>query len=83
MGIKGSAAARASGSGRCSSATMRRRNRRPAGAAKETMLSLSLFIACASASGVLRSQPVTGVCDDPAAQGSGYFDIAAGTKHSF
>ena len=48
-----------------------------------TMLALSLFIASASASGVLRSQPVTGVCDDPAAQESGYFDIAAGTKHYF
>ncbi len=34
-------------------------------------LSLFLFIASASASGVLRSQPVTGVCDDPAAQESG------------
>jgi hypothetical protein len=56
---------------------------RPALQKKAMRLSLSLFIACASASGVLRSQPVTGVCDDPAAQESGYFDIAAGTKHYF
>lgn len=33
--------------------------------------------------GNLRSQPVTGVCSDPAPQEAGYFDISNGQKHYF
>jgi hypothetical protein len=39
-----------------------------------------LTTVAAASGGTLRSQPVTGVCSDPAAQESGYYDIADGTK---
>lgn len=45
---------------------------------------LALFPTLTLASGgTLRSQPVTGVCADPAPQESGYFDIDNGQKHYF
>ena len=47
------------------------------------LYALAIAGASAYAGGFLRSQPVTGVCEDTAAQESGYFDIAAGTKHYF
>ena len=47
------------------------------------LCALAIAGASAYADGFLRSQPVTGVCEDTAAQESGYFDIAAGTKHYF
>lgn len=37
----------------------------------------------AAAAGVLRSQPVTGLCSDPAPQEAGYYDIDGNSKHYF
>lgn len=47
------------------------------------LLLAALLVGTAAAAGVLRSQPVKGVCSDPASQEAGYFTIASGTKHYF
>ena len=43
----------------------------------------ALGVAAAATGGRLRSQPVTSVCSDPAAQESGYFDASTSEKHYF
>ena len=43
----------------------------------------ALGVAAAATGGRLRSQPVTSVCSDPAAQEAGYFDASTSSKHYF